>query len=93
MTTSVSFLTFLTALEDTVCHEKMSERRSHLLACFLPRDDLPPSQDGIFNRATMRIPKWDFTPPPDATGVIEALEDSLKLYLNFETTFNTYKVI
>ena len=40
----------------------------------------------VLKRATVEVPDWVLHLPPDATGIIEALEDSLRSYLSFKST-------
>ena len=52
-----------------------------------------PHHRAVFKRATVEDPEWILHLPPDATGIIEALEDSLRFYQSFEFTFGKIKAL
>ena len=41
----------------------------------------------VLKRATVEDPEWVLHLSPDATGIIEALEDSLMYYVTFDTLY------
>ena len=47
----------------------------------------------VLKRATVEDPEWVLHLSPDATGIIEALEDSLGFYLSFKITINKIEAL
>ena len=47
----------------------------------------------VFKRATVEVPDWVLHLTPDATGIIEALEDSLRFCQFFESKVGKIKAL
>ena len=58
-----------------------------LIITFFFLEMVYPHHRVVFKRATVEVPDWVLHLSPDATGVIEALEDSLISYITFDSLY------